>query len=158
VKEQAVETLVRPYALARDEGEALSFLGIPTWVKATGEQTGGGLGLVEQLIPAGFASPWHVHHAEDEAFYVATGELTFICGDERIVAGAGAWVWAPKDVPHGFRVEGEMPARLLLFSIPSGFEQFVIAASARLASPPDMAHLLHVAAEFQIDILGPLPV
>ena len=60
-------TQQEPYALAHDDGQALWFLGnVLTRVKATGEQTGGAYGLIDQVIPAGFASPWHVHHAEDD--------------------------------------------------------------------------------------------
>ena len=59
---------IQPYALAREEGEQLWFLGAPTRVIATAEQTGGAFGLIEQVIPAASESPWHVHHAEDESF------------------------------------------------------------------------------------------
>ena len=45
---------------------AVWFLGSLTLIKSTGESTNGAFGLIEQLIPAGFASPYHVHHLEDE--------------------------------------------------------------------------------------------
>ncbi|MGH9454238.1 MAG: cupin domain-containing protein [Terriglobia bacterium] len=57
-------------------------------MKATGESTGGAFGLIEQLIPAGFATPYHVHHAEDEAFYVLEGQLTFICEGKKLGSGS----------------------------------------------------------------------
>ena len=47
-------------------------------MKSTGESTNGAFGLIEQLIPAGFASPYHIHHLEDEAFYVLEGEVMFV--------------------------------------------------------------------------------
>ncbi len=159
-----MEAALRPYALARDEGEAVWFLGARTWVKATGDQTGGALGLVEQVLPAGFASPWHMHHAEDESFYVAEGEMTFLCGDQRTNAGPGTWVWGPREVPHGFRVEGTEPARMLLFATPAGFERFVVELgepaadwSSPPSGPPDMGALVATAARYRVDILGPLP-
>ena len=46
-----METALRPYAIHRDEGETLSFFGALTWIKATGAQTGGAFGLIEQLMP-----------------------------------------------------------------------------------------------------------
>ena len=46
-----METALRPYAIHRDEGEKLSFFGALTWIKATGAQTGGAFGLIEQLMP-----------------------------------------------------------------------------------------------------------
>ena len=47
----------QPYALAREEGLAVWFLGTLVIVKATSEQTGGAFGLIDNLMPAGFASP-----------------------------------------------------------------------------------------------------
>lgn len=154
----------RSYALAREEGQPLWFLGSLTLVKATAAQTNGSFGLVEQILPVGFRSPWHLHHQEDEAFYVVEGEMTFICGNDRVQAGPGAYVYGPGGIPHGFRVDGTSPARLLLLNTPAGFEQFVVEmsepASARVmpaAEPPDMAKLATLAAKYKIDILGPLP-
>jgi hypothetical protein len=39
----------QPYALTREEGATLWFLGVPTRVLATAEQTGGTFGLVEHV-------------------------------------------------------------------------------------------------------------
>ena len=58
----------------------LRFLGLPTWIKAGRESTGGQFSLIEQVIPAGFESPWHVHHSEDESFYVIEGAMSVILG------------------------------------------------------------------------------
>jgi quercetin dioxygenase-like cupin family protein len=150
------------YALAREEGQALWFLNALTHVKATGDQTGGAFGLIEQVIPAGFASPYHVHHAEDETFYILEGEVTFISGDRKIKATAGSYAFLPRDIPHGFKVDA--PARLLILATPAGFEQFVIEmgepardAGSPPATPPDMEKLMRLAAKYQFEILGPLP-
>ena len=108
-------TRQEPYALAHDEAQALWFLGnVLTRVKATGEQTGGAYGLIDQVVPAGFASPWHVHHAEDETFYVLEGTITFLCGETRVMGGPGTFVYGPRGVPHGFRAAVDAPARLLV--------------------------------------------
>jgi uncharacterized cupin superfamily protein len=34
---------------------------------------------VYQIAAPGHATPYHLHHVEDEAFYVLDGEYTFIC-------------------------------------------------------------------------------
>jgi uncharacterized cupin superfamily protein len=93
----------QPYALAREEGQALWFLGTLLRVKATAEQTGGAFGLIDNVLPAGFASPYHMHRNEDESFYVVEGEMTFYVGDERVKAEAGAFVYGPRGVPTGSR-------------------------------------------------------
>jgi quercetin dioxygenase-like cupin family protein len=134
------------------------FLGIPTIVQATGATTGGAFGLVDHLaMPPGFASPYHTHQAEDEAFYVIDGEVAFVLGDTWSVAGPGTYVFGPRQVPHGFKVLGDAPAHMLLLCTPGGFEQFIVELSTSAPAPPDMAQLMAVAARFHIDIHGPLP-
>ncbi|NTU83671.1 MAG: cupin domain-containing protein [Chloroflexales bacterium] len=135
------------------------FLGLPTRVLATAAQTGGGFGLVEHVMPPGAASPWHVHHMEDEAFYVVEGALTFRCGDQELRAGPGTFVYGPREIPHGFRVEGSQAARLLLLCTPGGFEQFIIDLSEPTppTGPPDLEQMLTLARHYHCDILGPWP-
>jgi len=58
------------YALGKEEGPAVWFLNTLTIVKATASQTGGAFGLIEQLAPVGAGSPYHVHRAEEESFYI----------------------------------------------------------------------------------------
>ena len=66
------------------------FLGLPTIVRATAQTTNGAFGLIENWMPPGFASPYHIHHLEDEAFYVLEGEIAFVCGGKWMAAGPGA--------------------------------------------------------------------
>jgi mannose-6-phosphate isomerase-like protein (cupin superfamily) len=47
-------------------------------------------------------APLHVHHADDEAWYVLEGALRFRLGDEVIEAGPGEAVLARKGVPHAY--------------------------------------------------------
>jgi mannose-6-phosphate isomerase-like protein (cupin superfamily) len=152
------------YMLTRDEGPMFWSVGVLARIKATGEQSGGRFALVDEWCPPGYATPLHIHHAEDEAFYVLEGEATVFCADERIRAGAGTYVFAPRHVPHGFRVEGEIPARLLILTAPSGFEQFLMEMGEHISTPtdvmgtpPDLERLAQVAGKYKIEVLGPLP-
>ena len=139
------------------------FLGLPTILRATGQTTNGAFGLVENLMPPGFASPYHTHHLEDEAFYVLEGEMAFVCDGNWTLAGPSTYVFGPRNIPHGFKVQGAAPARMLLLCAPAGFEQFVLdlsepePAPGVPPAPPDMGKLMAVAAQYRIDILGPLP-
>ena len=140
------------------------FLGLPTAMRATGETTNAAFGLLEHwMIPPGFASPYHVHRLEDEAFYVLEGEMAFVCGGTWLTAGPGAYVFGPRNISHGFKVLGHTAARLLLLCAPAGFEKFVLdlsepePAPGAPLTPPDVAKLVATAAKYNIDILGPLP-
>ena len=148
--------ILEPYVNTAEE-PPIYFLGLPTILRATAETTNGAFGLVEQVMPSGFASPYHTHHLEDEAFYVLDGEMAFVCGGTWTVAKPGTFVFGPRDIPHGFKVLGDRPARMLLLCTPGGFAQFVVEMSEPAPAPPDMAKLMTVAAKYSIDILGPLP-
>ena len=136
------------------------FLGTPTSLRATAATTNGAFGLVEGQLPPGFESPYHVHTNEDEAFYVVEGEMAFVVDGAWMVGGPGAYVFGPRNIPHGFKVVSDTAARMLLLCAPAGFEQFVLDLSEPEGvppSPPDMARLVATAAKYHIDILGPLP-
>jgi quercetin dioxygenase-like cupin family protein len=154
---------VAPIALGPDEGEALWAFGCLITVKSSSETSGGRVAVLEHLAGRGAGSPLHVHHREDEWFYVVEGELTFWIGGRAIEAPAGSFVYGPRDVPHTFIVSSEQ-ARFLLVTEPAGFEGMLRALGEPAASltippaptePPDMARIAQVCAEFGLEILGP---
>jgi quercetin dioxygenase-like cupin family protein len=152
-----------PIALAPEEGETLWAFGFLATVKASSETTDGRVAVIEHLGPRGAGSPLHVHHREDEWFYVLDGELTFWVGGEVVNAAAGSFVYGPRDVPHTFLVVSEQ-ARFLLVTEPAGFDGFFRAAgepAVRLeippapTEPPDIEGLTALAATYGIEIVGP---
>jgi quercetin dioxygenase-like cupin family protein len=159
----STDSAIVPIAHGPGEGEALWFLGCLVTAKATTATTAGRVAVLEHRAPRGAGSPLHVHHREDEWFYVLEGELTLWVGGETVVAPAGAFVYGPRDVPHTFIVSSE-EARFLLVTAPAGFDEFVRAVATPApaleipppaSEPPDVAALTRVAAEFGIDIVGP---
>jgi len=152
-----------PIALQQGEGEARWFLGALATIKSSGETTGGRVAVTENWAPRGHGSPLHVHHNEDEWFYVLSGELTFWVDGQVITATDGSFVYGPRDVPHTFTVTSE-EARFLLVIEPAGFENFLRALSEPAESltlppasiePPAMDAMMAAAAEYGIEILGP---
>lgn len=140
--------------------EERRFLGLPTWIKANRDLTGGQFSLIEQIIPAGFESPWHMHHSEDEAFYVIEGQMSVITEGASTLLQAGGFAFGPRGIPHGFRIEGEGPARILLMTTGSDFADFIAETSVPSDTPPaapDMAFLVAAAERHNVAILGPLP-
>lgn len=75
----------RAYTLADADGQAYWFTGTLMILKATGEQTEGRFFLLDQTVPGNYAVPWHVHHHEDEAWYLLEGDVAFYCGERRLV-------------------------------------------------------------------------
>jgi quercetin dioxygenase-like cupin family protein len=146
-------------------GDAYWFLNSLNIVKATTESTGGAFALVHNTAPPGHATPYHVHHAEDEAFWVLTGEFTFICDGKKHVLGPGEFIFLPRRIPHGIRCTASEPSTYALIATPgNGFVNMMIemgepAKELVLPPPsePDMPRLMAACAKHQIEILGPLP-
>jgi mannose-6-phosphate isomerase-like protein (cupin superfamily) len=63
-------------------------------------------------------APLHVHHADDEAWYVIDGTLSFQLGDREVAAPTGSAVFAPRATPHTFWNPAQEPARYLLVMTP----------------------------------------
>jgi len=143
----------KPYTLNDEDGQSLQSLGALVSIKATSEQTGGVFNLFEVSCPPDFATPLHIHYTEDVAVYVLEGTLTFFWGSEKKEAVAGSYFFQPRGTPHGFRVEGGTPARILYMTIPAGFDQFVIEHKL----PDPKSEPATDAARYKIEILGPLP-
>ena len=78
-----------------------------------GSATNNALGVVEMRMPAGFSPPPHIHHNEDEAFYLLSGRIEAHLGDQNIPAERGSFLWLPRNVLHGFVVSADEPTRRL---------------------------------------------
>jgi mannose-6-phosphate isomerase-like protein (cupin superfamily) len=69
--------------------------------------------------PPHFIAPFHVHYADDEAWYVLEGTLAFRLGDLEVQASAGTAVFAPRGVPHTYWNPHPTAARYLLIMTPT---------------------------------------
>ena len=144
---------MKPYMLDNEGGLFLKSLGTLVTIKATTEQTGGLFNLFEVSCPLNYTTPLHIHYTEDVAVYILQGKLTFFLGNVKKEAVAGSFSYQPSGTPHGFRVEGPAPARILYMTIPAGFDRFVLEHELSTSE----SELEADAARYKIEILGPLP-
>lgn len=86
-----------------DEGEARWLSGALAEIKASAADTGGLMSIVEVTEPPGTEAPLHVHHRDDEGFWVLEGDVTFEVGGATIKASAGDYVFGPRDIPIASR-------------------------------------------------------
>ena len=124
----------------------------------------GGFSITEHRMPQGFGPPYHVHHNEDETFYLLEGEVRCKQAETIREAKAGDVVHLARGIPHGFKVLSPGGARVLIVST-GGFEAMmracsVVAPSVSLPEPreptPEMqARLAQICAENGIELLGP---
>jgi mannose-6-phosphate isomerase-like protein (cupin superfamily) len=149
-------------SVQRDRAEPLWVINHLVHVHVDGEASDGRLALIDERGRRGDMPPLHVHHRDDETFYVIDGELSLFAAGRQLTLTAGQAALAPREVPHTYRVESE-EARWLVITTPAGFESFVrrVAEPApadelpEAERPLDPALLARAAADVGIEILGP---
>jgi quercetin dioxygenase-like cupin family protein len=143
-KTMAQETVSRqelqPVAVGKDAGNARWWFGSLAVIKAAAADTGGQMAIIEITEPPGAEALMHVHHREDEGFWLLEGSATFEVGGTTIEAEAGDYLFGPRDIPHRYTV-GPAGCRMLFIMTPGGIEEFIIETSEPAASrtlPPPL--------------------
>ncbi|MDQ3630370.1 MAG: cupin domain-containing protein [Actinomycetota bacterium] len=145
-----------PFAVGPGAGETIQGpAGGPLTFKARGEQTGGALTALENIVAPGDGPPLHAHADADESWYVIEGDLRFRLDAETASATTGSFVFVPRGTPHCFRNVGEQPARILVLFTPSGMEQFFDRFAALPAGPVDPDAFRDLGRDAGMEVVGP---
>jgi len=94
-------------------------------LKLLGRETGEGIMMFEETLPAGTASLHHLHHDSDEVAWVLAGEFTFKIGDEVTVGGPGTFAFMPRSIPHAWKNTGKETGRVLFLYTPAAAGGFI---------------------------------
>lgn len=151
-----------PLVVTNGNGEAWWWFGTLAEIKATAADTGGLCTIVEVTCGANYEAALHVHHREDEGFWVLDGQVTFEVGPSTIEAGVGDYAFGPRGVPHRFKV-GDQGCRMLFILTPAGLEDLIKATSVPAATrsvpaqdgaPPDMDRVKAIVATYGCELLA----
>ena len=147
--------------LAPGEGTSWWFATDLHTFKAVGETTHGAFALSDVTVRLDFVPPPHIHHREDEAFYVLEGQFEFWYNDRTFTAGVGSFVYLPKGLVHRHGAAGGAPARALVLHTPAGLERFIAEAgtpatdrSAQPAPPSllELERIVAIAQKYGIEV------
>ena len=126
--------------------------------KVSSADSGGAFSAFENITPPKQGPPLHLHHREDEWFYVATGKFVFeIDGKRTEEFGPGGSVFGPRGISHRWANSGTENAVLVVLTAPGGLETFfdeVTKARAKLGQIPH-DELKAIYARHGVDLLGP---
>jgi mannose-6-phosphate isomerase-like protein (cupin superfamily) len=170
-------TTAAPYALTSGHGTTdLWWPYGPTTGRYTfktgGEQTDGRLTQFLATEYRGAATPLHIHRDADETFFVVSGTIAVVVGDERFEVESGGFVFAPMGVPHAFVVVSEQAEILVTFAGAGakGPEGLGVEGFFREVAPPvidgdptpdpsipDIARFASKMDDYGIDLVGPPP-
>ncbi len=85
-------------------------------------------------------APWHIHHHDDECFYVLEGRITFGLGDDIVTASAGDAVLVPHGIAHTWWNDLNTPARYLI-AMPRRLDELIVQLHQRPRSPQELESL-----------------
>jgi mannose-6-phosphate isomerase-like protein (cupin superfamily) len=128
-------------------------------IKVSTLDTNGGLSVAEITYFHKGGPAWHLHHEQDEWFYVVEGEYVIEVGEERYELGPGDSVLAPRKVEHVWAHVGEGTGRLIAALQPAGEIQAFFDELAKLGSSPEREVFRRAFSSHGLELNGPpLPI
>lgn len=88
-------------------------------------------------------------------WFVLEGKFRFKAGDEMFWVSEGGLAFGPRGTPHNFQNVGDVPARLLVITAPSGAERLFEDYADLLPGPVDSETLSDVARANWVEFVGP---
>jgi oxalate decarboxylase/phosphoglucose isomerase-like protein (cupin superfamily) len=93
--------------------------------------------------PPRYIAPLHLHHKDDEAWYVIQGTLHVKVGDDIVEAKAGSAVFVPRGTPHTYWNPDDKPLRYLLIMTPNIYSLIQAIHATNDRSPTALQTLFH---------------
>ena len=109
--------------------------------------------IIENVFHAPGGPPRHLHHEQDEWFYIVEGDFVMEVGQERFNLRPGDSLLAPRRVPHVWAHVGDTQGRILISFLPAGqMEAFFRLVTQANAMPSQDAALFRA---YGMELLGP---
>ena len=124
-------------------------------VKISGNDTDGGFAVFEQTsLSQGRGTPLHVHHFQDEIFYVIEGEYYFQIGEDKFKMSAGETIFLPKKVAHAWTQVSERGKMNVTFQPAGKMESFFVTISG-LDHDPTPKEIAQIFIDNEMEVVGP---
>ncbi|WP_276120150.1 cupin domain-containing protein [Pararhizobium qamdonense] len=104
-------------------GSSVNYMGSLLTFLAESKDTGGAFSLFEILLKPGNEPPPHIHHSEDELYYVLEGEASVYVEVEEFAVKGGDCIFLPREKAHAFIVKSQR-FRMLFLTQPGGAEDY----------------------------------
>jgi len=75
-------------------------------------------------VPPGVGAGLHIDQDWDEFRHVIEGTFAFMLNGKKIELSSGGFAHGPKGIPHSFKNVGDTTGKLVMFTSPSGLEDF----------------------------------
>ncbi len=131
----------------------------PNHLKVSGKDTDGDLCCFEGESDRKGGPPLHIHHEQDEIFYVVQGKFHFQVGNEKFELDAGDCLFAPRKVPHAFVHVGDEKSKMMIVFQPAGQMEAFFEAFGKFHGRPSPEQFQKLFRDHGMEIVGPpLPI
>ncbi len=126
-------------------------------MKISSKDTNGAFVVMESLVPPKAGPPLHLHHEQDEWWYILEGQFLFEVDGRQFQAGPGATVFTARGTRHTFQNIGDTPGRTIITVVPGGLDTFFeeLTLAAPRGTVPDPAKLVPLFQKYGLELLGP---
>jgi quercetin dioxygenase-like cupin family protein len=123
--------------------------------KISSFDTGGALTVFEQngFTPKG-GPPLHIHHFQDEYFYIVEGEYLFQVGEEKYQMRAGDTIFLPQKVQHAF-IQLTETGKVIVSYMPAGKMEDFFKTTDSWAASPSNDEIEKAFKDHEMKIVGP---
>jgi mannose-6-phosphate isomerase-like protein (cupin superfamily) len=138
--------------------EELLIMGGKFDCKVSAKNTNGALCIYDTVRQEKGGPALHLHHSQDEWFYIIKGEFIAKIGDELLNLKAGDSAFAPRKIPHAFAKISEGEAQMLVLFQPAGTMEDFFKEMSKLGRniPKDQEHVLNdLLRAHGLEIVGP---
>ncbi|MAN58267.1 MAG: cupin [Flavobacteriaceae bacterium] len=126
-----------PKIIKNEDGKVLNVIGDIQTHKLVGSETDNQIVEWVDNVSPGVGIPPHVHTKEDEIFRVIKGQVEITVAGKTTVLMAGDTAFAPKNIPHAWKVVGTENAKMITSAFPAGIEIMFAELAELPPGPPD---------------------
>ena len=142
-----------PKIIKDSEGRTLNVIGDIQTHKLVGSDTGNQIVEWVDDVDPGVGIPPHVHTREDEIFRVIKGQIEIMVDGKTTILNAGDVAFAPKAIPHSWKVVGTEKAKMITSAFPAGIEHMFRELAELPAGPPDFEKVTAICAKQGISFI-----
>lgn len=124
-------------------------------VKISGKDTDGALAVFEQTsLSQGKGTPLHIHHFQDEIFYVIEGSYKFQVGNDTFDLTAGDSIFLPRKMAHAWTQVSEKGKMIVTMQPAGKLEEFFVTMAA-LDHEPNQQEIAKIFEDNEMTVVGP---
>ncbi|MFY0715398.1 cupin domain-containing protein [Seonamhaeicola sp. NFXS20] len=144
---------IQPKIIKDSEGDVLNVIGDLQTHKLIGSDTGNQIVEWVDNVEPGVGIPPHIHTKEDEIFRVIKGQIEIMVDGKTTILNEGDVAFAPKEIPHSWKVVGTEKAKMITSAFPAGIEHMFQELAKLPAGPPNFEKVSEICAKHGINFV-----